>query len=187
MKPYLLGNVPPIYKDVGLQTVAEPWQTDFRAETEAGNFLIGSCKNLLLLGPGAEVEARKWVACLIRGGFPAYRALPMEIARRMDGRVIADDNEERAEEFWNAETVLIDCFFTSFLGLSETSLLDWYMRERVSEGVCLILASDNINPNLDAQGSHLGALIETHFEVIKHGAEAGKKKTNIKPPQPARK
>jgi len=163
----LAGNLPYAYKDISINDLSENVRGEFESEVADGNFLRGG-KSLILTGPLSDHAARQWIACLLLGGFNAYRATPVEIVRRAAGLPILGDDDNRASEFINAETMFIDDFFEHpSWGEDNAQLFTWFVREQYRNGVVLLIATEHKEKaNLNVHGSAIGDMIENNFEVI---------------------
>ena len=174
---YVTGNIGKQYLTADPDSMQKPWADCFDAEVKAGNFLIGG-KSLLLAGEGAEIASQQWVACLNRVDMPAYRTTPMEIVRRLEGKVIPRDDPQRLEEFERAETVVVfDFFEPSDL---DRDLLQWFFKEALRDGIVVVLVTENHDPDLDCHGENIGQFIEDNFEGILHVAQAATTKAGNK-------
>lgn len=164
------GNLPYELRDTTLESISDNWRKEFQAEVADNNFLRGG-KSILLLGEGAEVASRQWLACLLRGGFNAYRATPYEIARRVAGLPVAWDTESRKLMFDDAETILIDDFFfdhSDGLSSEDAYRIWWYMLEVIRDGAVVILACDKEKiDTINCYPDYVWEFVEETFEVIR--------------------
>jgi hypothetical protein len=169
------GNTPHHLLEFGINSLEDHEREPLQREIEAGNFLKGG-QSLLLFGEDTNVLAEKWCAALSIA-FPAYRTTPREIIRRIKGKKIIRDSEERAAMFEAAECLTILDFFTteSLMTKGDTSLFVWFLKEAIRDGIVLIIPATE-EDDLNFHGEEIGTVIETNLEVVNHGAKPKTKK-----------
>ncbi len=177
------GNLPYEYRNTSLGDVQAAWRDEFEAEVADGNFLRGG-KSIMLLGDGAEVASRQWVACLLVAGFRVYRLTPHEAIRRMSGLPVSWDSESRKMEYDEAECYLIDDFFfdhSDGMSSADAYLLWLFLLEASRDGRVLLIASDKEKiDEINCYPDYVWELVEETFEVIRGNQSKKKTTTGIK-------
>ncbi len=162
---YVRWNVAHAVREKDLDDMPQDWRDEFEREVGEGNFLRGgTC--LLLIGGDVDDALLLWHRCLVLGGFGAYLTDPQEIVRRLDGKFIPGDEDQRKEDFDNAECYVLLDFFRGGVTEEQAYTLAWWMRSKHRDGAVIVIGSPTGDPDLATYGDNVGEQLEQRFEVI---------------------